>query len=351
MQSPMVIGCPSMSGKAAWAAALLAAWLVPAPAAAAETLKLDFPLECTPGQSCWITNYVDHDPTKGISDYTCGTATYNGTSGTANIHKGTDIAIRDMAAMRRGVPVLAAAAGRVAGRRDGMTDIDVRKIGGLQALKGKDCGNGVMINHAGGWSTQYCHMLKGSITVKKGEKVTAGQGLGLVGLSGASSYPHLHLTVRKGSEIVDPFVGLNRQADCGPGQDPLWKPGVLAKLPYKPTALYSAGFATGKANAKGARDGRYRDKIFSRLVPALVLWVDMFRTRKGDRLIFTINGPNQIKVFQKESLLKKNSARHFASAGTGRKSRQWPPGVYRGEVRLVRPGGEAYSIVRQITIE
>ena len=347
----MAMGCPSSPREAAWAAALLAAWLMPAPAAAAETLKLDFPLECTPGLSCWIPSYVDHDPTKGIRDYACGKATYNGTSATVSRHKGTDIAIRDKAAMRAGVPVLAAAPGRVVGVRDGMADIDVREAGGLKALKGKDCGNGVRISHGGGWDTQYCHMLKGSIAVMKGEEVTAGQPIGLVGLSGATSFPHLHLTVRKGKEIVDPFVGLARQDECGPGEDPLWKADVLAKLPYRPTALYSAGFATTKPDQEGARDGRYREKTFSRMAPALVLWVDMFRVRKGDRLNFIITGPGESKVFQKSITIKKTRARQFAAAGTGRKALLWAPGVYRGQVKLVRKGGETYSIDREVTIE
>lgn len=350
MQSPMVIGCLSISRKTAWAAALLSPWLMAGPAAA-QTLKLDFPLECTPGQSCWIPSYVDHDPTKGISDYTCGKATYNGTSGTVSRHKGTDIAIRDKAAMRQGVPVLAAAAGRIQGLRDGMTDIEVNKAGGLQALKGKDCGNGVLIRHAGGWSTQYCHMLKGSLTVKKGDAVTAGQALGLVGLSGATSYPHLHLTVRKDKEIIDPFVGLSRQDDCGPGQDPLWKADVMASLPYRPTALFSAGFTPDKPHHEKARDGAYRAKTLKRDAPVLVLWVDMFRVRKGDRVSFTITGPGASKVFRRAATIEKDQARRFAFAGTRRKTPLWPRGVYRGEIKLVRAGAETYSIVREITIE
>ena len=334
---------------AAWAAALLAALLMPAPAAA-ETLKLDFPLKCSPGSTCWIPSYVDHDPTKGIRDYTCGKATYNGTSGKVSRHKGTDIAIRDMAAMHAGVEVLAAAAGRVAGVRDGMADINIRDAGGLRALKGKDCGNRVLIRHPGGWDTQYCHMRKGSVAVRKGNTVTAGHPLGLVGLSGATSFPHLHLTVRKDEKIVDPFVGLSRKEQCGPGEESLWKADVLAKLPYRPTALYSAGFTTGKPNHEKARDGAYREKTFSRLVPALVLWVDVFRVRKGDRLSITITGPGSSKVFQHTADIEKDQARRFAFAGKPRKSPLWDAGVYRGEVKLVRAGGETYSIVREITI-
>ena len=113
-----------------------------------------------------------------------------------------------------------------------------------------EAGQPLLIRHPGGWDTQYCHMLKGSIAVRKGDAITAGQPLGLVGLSGATSFPHLHMTVRKGKEIVDPFVGLSRKDECGPGEDPLWKADVLAKLPYKPTALYSAGFATENRTRK-----------------------------------------------------------------------------------------------------
>ena len=346
----MAIGCPFSRGKAAWPAALLAAWLTAAPAAA-DTLKLDFPLQCTPGLTCWIPSYVDHDPTKGIRDYACGKATYNGTSATVSRHKGTDFAIRDMAAMRAGVPVLAAAAGRIAGVRDGMADINFREAGGFKALKGKDCGNGVRISHPDGWFSQYCHLLKGSIAVKKGEAVAAGQRLGLVGLSGATTFPHLHLTVGRGKEIVDPFVGLKRGSECGPGEDPLWKADVLAKLPYKPTALYAAGFTTGKPDQVKARDGAYRAKSLKRDAPALILWVDMFRVRKGDRLSFTITGPGPSKVFRHAAALEKDQARRFAYAGTRRKTPLWAPGVYRGEARLVREGGETYSIVREITIE
>lgn len=46
----------------------------------AETsaLSLSLPLACEPGKTCWIANYVDHDPGKGRRDFMCGTATHNG---------------------------------------------------------------------------------------------------------------------------------------------------------------------------------------------------------------------------------------------------------------------------------
>ncbi len=166
----------------------------------AETpFKLEMPLRCVASETCWIINYVDVDPTPGRRDYRCGWLSYDG-------HKGTDIAIRDLRTMSQGVAVVAAAGGRVLGIRDGMEDVNVKKIGGPEALKGKDCGNGVLIKHARGWSSQYCHMRKGSIAVAKGDAVTTGQRLGLVGLSGRTEFPHIHITVRKNGKVVDPFV-------------------------------------------------------------------------------------------------------------------------------------------------
>jgi biotin carboxyl carrier protein len=38
-------------------------------------------------------------------------------------------------------------------------------------------------DHGNGWTSAYGHMLKGSVLVKEGDQVTAGQPLGMVGLS------------------------------------------------------------------------------------------------------------------------------------------------------------------------
>ena len=37
-----------------------------AAAEAAEPLQMDLPIDCVPGENCWIVNYVDHDPTTGL---------------------------------------------------------------------------------------------------------------------------------------------------------------------------------------------------------------------------------------------------------------------------------------------
>ncbi len=117
--------------------------------APALTPRLSLPLDCRVGVDCWIASHVDLDPSRGFADYACGRLGYNG-------HKGTDIAIRDLGAMAEGVAVLAAAPGIVSNWRDGMADISVGEAGRAKAIKGIECGNGVMIEHEAGWTTQYC---------------------------------------------------------------------------------------------------------------------------------------------------------------------------------------------------
>lgn len=337
------------------AGVLALAWLWPAQAAAEEAPPqpaLELPIRCVIGETCWIVNYVDHDPSDGVSDYTCGTATYNAPP--SNRHKGIDFAVRDMEAVRGGVEVLAAAPGTVIGVRDGMKDVNFKKIGGAQAVKGRECGNGVRIAHGGGWTTQYCHLRRGSVAVDKGDRVAAGQTLGMVGFSGLSEFPHLHLQVSKGKEVVDPFVGLERKGNCGPGERPLWKDAVMAGLPYRPTALYNAGFATEVPKAEAARNGLYRIGRVSPLAPALLLWVDIFRLRNGDQVIFRITGPDGEQVLEHRRTIDRDRVRGFFFAGKRRKGKSWQPGNYLGEVRLVREDGaegrEEYSLTRQVEL-
>jgi murein DD-endopeptidase MepM/ murein hydrolase activator NlpD len=55
--------------------------------------------------------------------------------------------------------------------------------------------------------TEYHHMMKGSPVVTVGMTVSCGQRLGRIGSSGRSSMPHVHLNVRRGGQLVDPYAG------------------------------------------------------------------------------------------------------------------------------------------------
>ena len=190
-------------------AALLALTLTLAPPVVASDFLLTLPLDCDLGQTCFIQNQVDRDPGPGVLDYQCGGLSYDG-------HKGTDFRLPTLTDMLRGVDVLAAAPGVVRGMRDGVPD-----VGPTETTAGKECGNGVVLRHEGGWKTQYCHMKSGSLLVQPGQKVTAGTVLGQVGLSGKTEFPHLHLSLRHDGEVVDPF-DLSAFPTCGETGESLW---------------------------------------------------------------------------------------------------------------------------------
>ncbi len=60
----------------------------------------------------------------------------------------------------------------------------------------------VMIDHDNGVSTFYAHCSK--LLVRKGETVTCGQTIALVGDTGSATGPHLHFTLSKDSVRLDP---------------------------------------------------------------------------------------------------------------------------------------------------
>jgi len=60
----------------------------------------------------------------------------------------------------------------------------------------------VQIDHGNGYSTCFAHMKK--FTVKKGERVSRGQTIGLIGSSGRSTGPHLHYELRHNNKTINP---------------------------------------------------------------------------------------------------------------------------------------------------
>ena len=200
--------------------------------AAAAGPVLEIPVACELGRDCFIQFYVDRDTGTGIEDYRCAGLTYDG-------HKGTDFRLADLPAMRRGVTVRAAAAGTVHAIRDGEPDISADKSD--RSVAGREAGNAVVLMHDDGWETQYSHLMKGSISVQKGQRVGAGEALGLIGISGNSTFPHLDFSVRHAGVNVDPFSGGAPAESCARGGVPLWSAAAGKKLDYLPGAVLLAG--------------------------------------------------------------------------------------------------------------
>ena len=60
----------------------------------------------------------------------------------------------------------------------------------------------VIIYHSGRWTTTYSYLSK--LTVKEGDKVKAGERIGLVGQTGRASEPQLHFEIRRNKLALDP---------------------------------------------------------------------------------------------------------------------------------------------------
>ena len=100
-------------------------------------------------------------------------------SGSPRLHAGIDLGAPT------GTPIRAAAGGTV---------VVAGVMGGY--------GTTVDIRHADGTTTRYAHQSR--VLVRSGQQVAAGQVIGLVGSTGASTGPHLHFEVRTPAGPVDP---------------------------------------------------------------------------------------------------------------------------------------------------
>jgi hypothetical protein len=309
-------------------------WLLalasPAGAFELAPFKLAWPVDCTLGQTCHIQHYLDRDPGPGERDFTCGTLSYDG-------HDGTDIALPNRAAMMAEVNVLAAAPGRVLGVRDGIADF-------VPPIPGKECGNGVLVDDGDGWQTQYCHMKQGTVAVRKGDLVTVGMPLGLVGQSGAADFPHLHLTVRHDGKPVDPFQP--DQTACGPANSAgLWD----AVLPYEPGGFLAAGFSSEVPQFSAIQAGLPTLHLRAN-APALVLWAEVFGGQAGDVMDFSIRAPDGSIFHQTSATLERTQDQLFRAVGK-KLHAPLPPGTYAGEVVLRRKGVEVGRISTEVIVQ
>ena len=304
--------------------------------AAANPPRLGLPISCSLGDTCYIQQFVDHAAGPDARDYTCGALSYDG-------HKGTDFGLPNLRHMAAGVDVLAAAPGRVAGTRDGVPD-----TGWAPALAGRECGNGVVIRHADGWETQYCHMKQGSITVQSGQIVPAGAVLGQVGFSGRTEFPHLHLSVRHNGQVIDPFDADGQISCTGEGRTSLW----ATPLPYQPGGLLAAGFADHVPGFDAVKAGTASptENRLPRQPKALVFWAHGFGARPGDTLDISITAPDGSSFFETRVTLEKTQAQYFRAAGR-RVSAPLMPGRYMGRATLLRAGETLGQTQGQITID
>lgn len=114
-----------------------------------------------------------------------------------------------------GLPVRASAAGTVVDIENGQTDDGKFDPSTFKARPNLVLGNYVIIKHADGTFSALGHLKQGSVTVKAGEVVKAGQTVAAVGNSGTSMFPHLHYQLMDGPTfaaegVPSAFTGLTR---------------------------------------------------------------------------------------------------------------------------------------------
>ncbi|MEM7290976.1 MAG: M23 family metallopeptidase [Pseudomonadota bacterium] len=279
------------------------------PPALAQSLKLEWPVKCELGVDCFLQNYSDLVESKKVLDPWCGEASYDG-------HKGTDIRVLSMADIARNVAVIAGADGAVKGVRDGMPDRLVRSDQDRDAVKNKECGNGVLIDHGNGFETQYCHMKQGSVVVKTGSRVRTGDVLGYIGNSGLAQFPHVHVTLRKNGQWLDILTGSAPSRSCKPFDT---KNGYLSKaaiegLPVDTRQLLASGI-TGQPIKHDALviNGVPSDIVASD--KAIVGWGWFINLAKGDVISLEITGPGGFSVRNEAKPLEKQKASYSAFAG------------------------------------
>ncbi|MCK0150239.1 M23 family metallopeptidase [Marivita sp. S6314] len=297
----------------------------------ADAPFLGMPLDCTLGETCVIEDYPDTDPSDGMSDYRCGLKSRDG-------HSGTDFALLSFEQMDQGVRVIAAADGRVQATRDMRPDQPY--IPGTD-LQGQDCGNAVRIDHGNGYQSVYCHLKLGSVLVSPGQRVLAGQVLGEVGLSGRTNYPHLHLTITQGNDVVDPFAPDQNNA-CGEPFETLWRDTPT----YTDAGLFTAAVSSSVPDLEDVQSGVARRATLSPN-EAMVLYGYAFHGNSGDVIELQMTGPDGL-VFDHTARLDADQARLFRAFGRRPPSIGWPTGAYRGTVTLIR--GETILAVRHADV-
>ncbi|MEM6757992.1 MAG: M23 family metallopeptidase [Pseudomonadota bacterium] len=294
--------------------------------ALADPPALEWPMDCTLGRDCTIEDYMDLDPSPAMQDYMCAGKTRNG-------HRGTDIHLLSFKAMESGVDVRAAAPGRVDAIRDGMEDVAVTPET-QAAMASRGCGNAVRIDHGDGWQTLYCHLKKGSVIVGHDQIVSAGDTLAQVGLSGLTNVPHLHLTVLKDGQAVDPFLPEGRANTCdaspGPG---LW----ASEISYHRTGFHTVGYTDSAPDLDGASDGTARRDTINKSDP-LILYGLTFLAEPGDTLRFWSTAPSGQETYRSDVALEDPKRNALRYVGRRAPSGGWEPGRHRGYVQILRAG-------------
>ena len=229
-----------------------------------------------------ISGQVDHDAAypNQLLDYNCGQRTYDTPSGYN--HGGTDYFLWPFSWNKMDssdVEIISAAVGTIVNKSDGNFD--------RSCSSNNNNWNAVYIQHADGSVVWYGHMKTNSLTTKLvGATVTQGEYLGVVGSSGNSTGPHLHL------EIYDPSSNLNDpyQGACNNFNSSSW---WINQRPYLDAAInHIASNDTPPVFANCPNQDTKNEWDYFSQTDTIFLMTYFRFLSQGDTVVVTIKRPN-----------------------------------------------------------
>jgi hypothetical protein len=303
---------------------------------------LGLPVDCRLGDECFVQQMPDIDPGPQVMDPLCGKASYQG-------HDGWDIRILALKDIDQHTAVLSVADGTVARTRDGVPDQIFDRLRDKDLLGGKECGNGVVVEHAEGLVSQYCHLQQGSVAVRPGMRVRKGEKIGWVGASGMAEFPHVHLSIRRDGRPVEPLTGRalgHAPETCGDTTDSLFEPSARQILSTSPTAIIDVGLAKAPPELSNlVREGRPPLVKFSE---PIIAWVWAINAEEGSLFRIRLTDPDQNLVMDlKTRALDGRKANYLAYVGGKYGTRE---GVYGLQVELLAGAQTIRSTTRSFNV-
>ncbi len=146
-------------------------------------------------------------------------------------------------------------------------------------------------------------MREGSVVVLTGDRVTTGDVLGQVGLSGRTQFPHIHIAVRQDGVVVDPFTADDTIACDTSSDTTLW----MDDIDTPTGGIIAMGFSDGIPDYDAVKAGTATAETLSRNAP-IVVWAFAFGARVGDVVSLDIIGPDGT-LFETDDVLTRQQAR------------------------------------------
>ncbi len=276
-------------------------------------IELSFPVACSLMNNCWITNHVDLDRKADFAeDYMCGSKTTDGSNS-------THISLGSLSAAKDNIPVIATA--------DGQVTIAQNNTG--------FCGTRVLIDHGGGWESNYCHLSAKNLFVKEGQRIKKNQIIGTIGTTGKTDWPHLSYALLRNGMVFDPFSGRTNLEGCRPNSAPLWSEKMNPL--YEPAQVTSIGFDVGYINGDAIKNGAIKSATaIDSNTPQLSLWALMMNVQKDDIIEIQIIEPSGRFLKEQAITVKQNSKYFPIYLSTLRNNFIWDKGVYKGVMTITR---------------